>query len=57
MLRWSLVFLIVALIAGMLGFTPIAGVAYESAKIVFFAFLVLFVVSLMFDTPAPQDIN
>ena len=56
MLRWSLACLIVALIAGMIGFTPIAGASYEAGKILFFAFIVLFVASLLFDTRAPRDI-
>ena len=56
MLRWSLVFLIVALLAGLFGFTPIGGASYEAVKILFFVFLVLFVVSLLFDTRTPQDI-
>jgi len=56
MLRWSFVFLIVALLFGLFGFTPIGGGAYESAKILFFVFLVLFVVSLLFDPQAPTDI-
>jgi uncharacterized membrane protein YtjA (UPF0391 family) len=56
MLRWSLVFLIIALLAGLFGFTPVGGASYEAAKIMFFAFLVLFVVSLMFDPRTPQDI-
>ena len=56
MLRWSLVFLIVALIAALFGFTPIAGASYEAAKILFFIFLVLFVVSLLFDNRSPRDI-
>lgn len=47
MLSWALTFLIVALIAGVLGFTSIAGAAMGVAKIVFFLFLVLFVVSLV----------
>jgi len=55
MLRWSLALLIVALVAGLIGFTPIAGASYEAAKILFFAFLVLFVVSLLFDTSSPKD--
>ncbi|MDX5329554.1 MAG: DUF1328 domain-containing protein [Caulobacteraceae bacterium] len=45
MLSWALVFLVVALIAGLLGFTSIAGAAVGIAKILFFVFLVLFVVS------------
>lgn len=47
MLGWALTFLVVALIAGLLGFTSIAGAAMGVAKILFFIFLVLFVVSLV----------
>ena len=47
MLGWALTFLVVALIAGVLGFTTVAGVSIEIAKILFFVFLVLFVVSLV----------
>ena len=47
MLGWALTFLVVALIAGLLGFTAIAGAAMGVAKIVFFLFLVLFAVSLV----------
>ena len=47
MLGWALTFLVVALIAGILGFTTIAGTAIGVAKIIFFVFLVLFVVSLV----------
>ena len=47
MLSWALVFLVVALIAGVLGFTSVAGAAMGIAKILFFVFLVLFVVSLV----------
>ena len=47
MLGWALTFLVVALIAGVLGFTTIAGTAIGVAKILFFIFLVLFVVSLV----------
>ena len=47
MLGWALTFLVVALIAGVLGFTSIAGAAMGVAKILFFVFLVLFVGSLV----------
>tara|TARA_R110000868_G_scaffold235273_8_gene489100 strand:+ start:6001 stop:6165 length:165 start_codon:yes stop_codon:yes gene_type:complete len=47
MLRWSITFFIVALIAAILGFGGIAGAAVGIAKIFFFVFLVLFVVSLI----------
>ena len=41
MLHWSFVFLVIALIAGVLGFTGIAGAAMGIAKILFFVFLVV----------------
>ncbi len=47
MLRWSLAFFIVAIVAGMLGFTTIAGATFEIAKILFFIFAVLFAVTLV----------
>ena len=47
MLYWSVVFLVIALIAGALGFGVIGGMAYSVAKILFFVFLVLFVLSLL----------
>ena len=47
MLYWALVFLIVALVAGLFGFGLIAGTSYTIAKILFFVFLVLFVISLL----------
>ena len=47
MLGWALTFLVVALIAGVLGFTTIAGTAIGVAKILFYVFLVLLVVSLI----------
>lgn len=45
MLHWTLVFLVMALVAGLLGFTTIAGSAYAIAKVLFFVFLVLLIVS------------
>lgn len=48
MLRFALVFLVVALIAALLGFTGIAGESMYIAKILFFIFLILFVVSLIY---------
>ena len=47
MLGWAVTFLIVALIAALLGFGGIAGVAIEAAKIVFFVAIVLFAISLI----------
>jgi uncharacterized membrane protein YtjA (UPF0391 family) len=47
MLGWALTFLVVAIIAGVLGFTTVAGASIAIAKILFFVFLVLFLVSLV----------
>jgi uncharacterized membrane protein YtjA (UPF0391 family) len=47
MLSWAVTFLIVALIAAVLGFGVIAGTAATIAKVLFFVFLILFVVSLI----------
>lgn len=47
MLSWALTFLVIALIAGLLGFTSIYVAAAGIAKILFFVFLVLFVISLI----------
>ena len=48
MLGWVVTFLVIALIAGILGFGGIAGASIEIAKIIFVIALVLFVVSLIF---------
>ena len=45
MLGWVVTFLVVALIAGVLGFGGIAGASIEIAKIIFFVAIVLFLVS------------
>jgi uncharacterized membrane protein YtjA (UPF0391 family) len=45
MLGWALTFLIVALIAALLGFGGIADVAVEAAKLVFFVAIILFAIS------------
>jgi len=45
MLSWVVTFLVIALIAGILGFGGIAGASVEIAKIIFFIAIVLFLVS------------
>jgi uncharacterized membrane protein YtjA (UPF0391 family) len=47
MLRWAIVFFIVALVAGVFGFLGIAAAAVGIARILFFLFLVLFLLSLV----------
>ena len=48
MLRYAVVFLVIALIAALFGFTGIAAGAVEIARILFFIFLLLFVASFVF---------
>ena len=47
MLRWALIFFVVALLAAVLGFTGIAIAAAGVAKILFYIFVILFVLSLL----------
>jgi uncharacterized membrane protein YtjA (UPF0391 family) len=47
MLYWAAVFFVIALVAGLFGFLGIATAAVGISKILFFAFLVLAVVSLL----------
>ena len=47
MLRWTITFLVVALIAAVFGFGNIAAGAAYIAKILFFVFITLFLVSLL----------
>ena len=46
MLAWILTFFIIALVAGLLGFTGIMSAAAGIAKILFVVFLILFVISI-----------
>jgi uncharacterized membrane protein YtjA (UPF0391 family) len=47
MLRWAIIFLVIALIAAVFGFGGIVEVATDIAFILFFVFIVLFVLSLI----------
>jgi len=47
MLSLAIALLLIALIAGALGFGLVAGISFEAAKIVFFVFLILAVVALV----------
>jgi uncharacterized membrane protein YtjA (UPF0391 family) len=51
MLRWAIIFLVVALVAALLGFGGIAGTAASIAVVLFWVFIaitvVLFLVSLL----------
>jgi uncharacterized membrane protein YtjA (UPF0391 family) len=48
MLHYTIVFLVIALVAALLGFGGVAGTASLIAKVCFGVFLVLFIVSLVF---------
>lgn len=45
MLHWAISFLVLALIAAVLGFGGIAAISVEIAQILFVVFLILFIVS------------
>jgi len=47
MLRWAVIFLIVAIVAGIFGFAGIMVAAAGIAKLLFYIFLILFAVSLI----------
>ena len=47
MLRWSLIFFVIALVAALFGFGGIAAGAAGIAQFLFFVFAVIFVISLI----------
>jgi uncharacterized membrane protein YtjA (UPF0391 family) len=53
MLSWAITFLVIALVAAVLGFGVLAGTAMEIAKILFFVFIVLFVLSFFMGRRSP----
>jgi uncharacterized membrane protein YtjA (UPF0391 family) len=48
MLYWSAAFFLIALLAGLLGFGGIESGAVDIAKVLFFLFIVLFIISAIF---------
>jgi uncharacterized membrane protein YtjA (UPF0391 family) len=50
MLGWVVTFLIIGLIAAVLGFGGIAGASFAAAKIIFFVALLLLLISIVFGT-------
>lgn len=48
MLRWSIIFFVIAIIAAIFGFGGIAEGAADIAKVLFFIFLALFVIAILF---------
>ena len=47
MLRWALIFLVVAIVAFLLGFTGLGSTAQYIAGVLFVVFLILLVISLV----------
>jgi uncharacterized membrane protein YtjA (UPF0391 family) len=47
MLKWAFIFLLLGIVAGVLGFTTVAGTAIGIAKFLFFLFLIIFAVMLV----------
>jgi len=48
LLHWAIIFLIVALVAGLLGFGGVAGTAMQGAQLLFWVAIVLLLISLVF---------
>jgi uncharacterized membrane protein YtjA (UPF0391 family) len=48
MLKWAILFFVISLIAGFLGFTGVASTTRTIAKVFFFIFLAIFLVVLVF---------
>ncbi len=57
MLRWALGFLIVAIIAAMLGFGGVASASAGIAKVLFFIFLVGFAITLVIGLAAARRLT
>lgn len=47
LLRWAIIFFVVAIVAAIFGFTNIAAAAAGISKILFFIFLVVFILILI----------
>ena len=47
LLHWALMFLIVAIVAALLGFGGVAGTAMDGARLLFWVAIILFVVSAL----------
>jgi len=57
MLKWALVFAIVSIIAGVLGFTGVAASAAGISKILFFIFLAMFFAVVIFSIFAAKKLG
>jgi uncharacterized membrane protein YtjA (UPF0391 family) len=48
MLKWAAIFFVIAIVAALFGFTGIATGAASIAKVLFFIFIVLFLLTIIF---------
>jgi uncharacterized membrane protein YtjA (UPF0391 family) len=49
LLHWAVIFLVIALVAALLGFGGLAGTAMEGARILFWVAIVLAVIAFLFN--------
>lgn len=56
MLRFSILFLLIAVVAGVLGLGVVEGTALVAAKLTFLVFIVLFLASLILGSRSPRDV-
>jgi len=56
MLKWALIFFVISLIAGALGFSGISAGAAQISKVLFFICLIIFVIFLVLGLMAGQAI-
>ena len=56
MMKWALIFLVIGIVAGILGFGGVAGTAFGIAKFLFFIALALFVIFLVLAIVAGKKI-
>jgi len=54
MLRWALAFLVLSIVAAVLGFTGLASAAADVARMLFFLFLLIFALLLVIGLAAGQ---
>ena len=57
MLRWALIFLIISMIAALFGFTAVAGAAAEIARVLFYIFVTIFLVTLVLGLMAAESVR
>lgn len=56
MLRWAMIFLVVAIVAALFGFGGIAATSAGIAKILFYIFLVMFLIALLLGVTAAKKV-